>query len=244
MRGVAIVEDHQLLAETLAATLRERGVEAEIIGLCEPADLLAELLDRRPRLVMLDLDLGSFGDSTWLIEPLTSDGIRVLVVTGSSNRLRVATALDQGAIGYQLKSAGFEALVSRVELATTSEGVLDPDERKQMLHELSVARIERARRLEPFGRLTDRERLTLQALAQGHTVHEIARDWQLSEATVRTHVRSVLAKLKAPSQLAAVSIALRSGWLESTAAGAELSLRPEVTAEPHPMRRATDVFTA
>lgn len=235
MRGVAIVEDHQLLAETLFATLNDRGVDAEIVELCEPADLLAELLERRPRLVMLDLDLGGFGDSTWLIEPLTSEGIRVLVVTGSSNRLRIATALEQGAIGYQLKSAGFEALVSRVQQAITAESVLDPAERTQMLHELSVARIERSRRLEPFGRLTDRERLTLQALAQGHTVHEIAREWQLSEATVRTHVRSVLAKLKAPSQLAAVSIALRSGWLDSSAQQNGSSL-------PQPSRRATDAF--
>jgi DNA-binding NarL/FixJ family response regulator len=184
---------------------------------------------------MLDLDLGGFGDSTWLIEPLTSEGIRVLVVTGSSNRLRIATALEQGAIGYQLKSAGFDALVSRVQQAITAESVLDPAERTQMLHELSVARIERSRRLEPFGRLTDRERLTLQALAQGRTVHEIAREWQLSEATVRTHVRSVLAKLKAPSQLAAVSIALRSGWLDSSAQQNGSSL-------PQPSRRATDAF--
>ena len=90
---------------------------------------------------------------------------------------------------------------------------------------------------EPFARLTDRERDTLQALARGRTVHEIANSWVLSEATVRTHVRSVLAKLNVPSQLAAVSLALRSGWIDSTAR--------VMTGPPpeHPGRRATDLFT-
>lgn len=236
MRSVAIVEDHQLLAESLSATLRERNIDAHAVELCEPADLLEILLDRRPHLVILDLDLGEFGDSTWLIAPLTNDGIRVLVLTGSGNRLRIAVALEQGAIGYQTKTAGFDELVSRIELAMVCDGAIDADERAALLAELSGARIERARRLELFGRLTDRERRTLQALARGRTVHEIARDWQLSEATVRTHVRSVLAKLNVPSQLAAVSVALRSGWLDATAHVHDAD-------PPHPMRRAADAVS-
>lgn len=237
MRSVAIVEDHQLLAETLATNLRARGIDAEIVQLSEPADLLADLLEIRPRLVVLDLDLGAFGDSTWLIGPLRADGIRVLVLTGADNRLRIATALEQGALGVQLKTVGFDTLVELIERAMTCDGVLDADARAQLLEELSQARIAQARRLEPFARLTDRERDTLQALARGRTVHEIASAWVLSEATVRTHVRSVLAKLNAPSQLAAVSLALRSGWIDSTAR--------VMTGPPpdHPARRATDLFT-
>jgi DNA-binding NarL/FixJ family response regulator len=238
VRGVAIVEDHQLLAETLAATLRTHDIQAEIVPLSEPADLLADLLERRPRLVVLDLDLGAFGDSTWLIAPLTSHGIRVLVLTGSDNRLRIATALEHGAQGYQLKATGFEALVGLVERAMTSAALLDEETHAQLLEELSQARIARARLLEPFGRLTDRERDTLQWLARGRTVQEIARAWVLSEATVRTHVRSVLAKLDVPSQLAAVSLALRNGWIDSTARVTTGST-PE-----HLSRRSTDLFPA
>lgn len=233
MRGIAIVEDHQLLAETLQLTLRGRGIETAVVELCEPADLLASLLERRPKLVMLDLDLGRFGDSTWLIEPLTADGIRVLVLTGTGNRLRIATALEHGAIGYQLKSAGFETLVARAEEAIASDGILDPEERALLLDELNQARIDRARRLEPFAQLTERERDTLLALASGRSVHEIARDWTLSEATIRTHVRSVLAKLNVPSQLTAVSVALRSGWIDANARAVD----PAATS---PGRRATD----
>jgi DNA-binding NarL/FixJ family response regulator len=234
---VAIVEDHQLLAETLAVTLRGRGLDADVIELCEPADLLAALLERRPQLVVLDLDLGDFGDSTWLIAPLTSDGIRVLVLTGSGNRLRVAVALEQGAIGYQHKTVGFDELVRQIEAAMTCDGVLDSTEYAGLLDALARARIDRSRSLEPFSRLTERERDTLQALAHGRTVTEIAREWVLSEATVRTHVRSLLAKLGVPSQLAAVSLALRSGWIDSSAR--VLDGPPPA----HPNRRSTDVVT-
>ena len=53
------------------------------------------------------------------------------------------------------------------------------------------------------------------SLARGRSVREIADEWVVSEATVRTHVRSVLAKLEVRSQLAAVAMAIRTGWLES-----------------------------
>lgn len=237
MRSVAIVEDHQLLAETLAVALNNRGVDAEVVALCEPADLLAALLEGRPQLVVLDLDLGDFGDSTWLIAPLAADGIRVLVLTGSGNRLRIAVALEQGAIGYQHKTVGFDELVGQIEKATTSDSALDSTAHAELLDALAQARIDRARLREPFSRLTERERDTLQALAHGRTVSEIAREWVLAEATVRTHVRSLLAKLRVPSQLAAVSLALRSGWIDSSAR--VLDGPPPA----HPNRRATDIVT-
>lgn len=236
MGTIAIVEDHRLLAETLALALDAHGLDAEVVTLCEPADLLAGLLDRCPPLVVLDLDLGDVGDSTWLIEPLTLAGIRVLILTGSGNRLRIATALEQGAIGYRHKTASVEQIVEAIGAAAASDELLDPAEYAQLLDELAQARIGRARNIEAFTRLTDRERATLQALAHGRTVHQISREWVVSEATVRTHVRSVLAKLNAPSQLAAVSMALRSGWIDSSAH--VLDGPPPA----HPNRRATDVF--
>ena len=78
---------------------------------------------------------------------------------------------------------------------------------------LLAARVARDAVFAPFTRLTDRERDTLVALSRGLSVHGIAAEWVVSEATVRSHVRGVLAKLDVPSQLAAVALALRTGWL-------------------------------
>jgi two-component system nitrate/nitrite response regulator NarL len=210
---VAIVEDHLLLAETLADSLIREGISAFVLPAVDQGELLDALLRARPELVLLDLDLGRAGDSTPLVAPLSEAGLRVLLVTGTTDRLRLATALEQGALGYQSKASGFEALVAQTIAALACSDVLDPVDRGALLAELAAAR-----QLEDdveaiFQRLTDRERGTLLALGDGHSVHEIATEWVLSEATVRSHVRGLLVKLGVASQLAAVSIARRNSWL-------------------------------
>lgn len=215
MSAVAIVEDHQLLAETLTLGLSTRGVEACIVAVTDLDTMLAQLVELRPSLVLLDLDLGAVGDSTPLIEPLVRDGIRVLILTGSSDRARVAHALELGALGYQFKSAGFDVLIERTTRALTASGPLDAPERSAMLSELASARAVHQRAMAPYDQLTPREQATLRALDEGRSVQQIARDWTVSEATVRSHVRGVLDKTDSPSQLAAVAAARRCGWFES-----------------------------
>ncbi|MEO6886153.1 MAG: response regulator transcription factor [Jatrophihabitantaceae bacterium] len=220
MPVVAIVDDHQLLAETLQAALITRDVNAVVVAPRSAADLLAELLSLKPDLVLLDLDLGPAGNGVAFVAPLVATGSRVLVVTGSSDRMRIALAMEGGALGYQLKSAGFDGLVARTVAALTTTGSMDPAERSALLSELSTYRAEREHTFAPFRRLTTREQATLRALAQGLAVREIAQQWVVSEATVRSHVRGVLDKLEAPSQLAAVAAAHRSGWLDTLPGGA------------------------
>jgi DNA-binding NarL/FixJ family response regulator len=82
----------------------------------------------------------------------------------------------------------------------------------ELLDELTRSRAARERDLAPYATLTAREADTLRALARGWSVADIAANWVVSENTVRSHVRGVLAKLGAPSQLAAVADAVRTGW--------------------------------
>jgi DNA-binding NarL/FixJ family response regulator len=212
---VAVVDDHLLIAETLHAALYGRGISAAVVVPDQRDELLAQLVERRPRLVLLDLDLGRFGSSVGLIAPLTAAGISVLVMTGITDRLRIAEALEHGAIGYQPKADGFDALLDRTVLALESRRVLDPEGRAVLLSELVAARSRQRRVMERFERLTEREDETLRALCAGRSVRDIADDWVVSEATVRTHVRGILTKLGEPSQLAAVVAASTSGWSTS-----------------------------
>jgi two-component system nitrate/nitrite response regulator NarL len=209
---VAIVDDHLLVAESLQAALRGRGVDARVIAPSELATLSADLLAASADLILLDLDLGGFGDSTAIIATLVQGGSKVLTVTGVVDRLRIAAALEAGALDYQPKSAGFDALLDATCAALAASGPMHPQQRAQLLAELDVARKQRAVSQEVFLRLTARESDTLQALATGLSVRDIADEWVVSEATVRTHVRSVLNKLGTKSQLAAVAMAARHGW--------------------------------
>lgn len=209
---VAIVEDHLLLAETLRAAIERSGIAVDLITMGPAEELLTRLLESRPDLVLLDLDLGEFGDSTSIIGRLTDAGCRVLVITGTTDRLRLAIALEQGALGYQPKTAGFTALVEKTRTALSAHGPLDAEERVLLQDELNRTRARRCRELAPFATLTERETETLRALVRGRSVSEIAAAWVVSENTVRTHVRGVLSKLGTQSQLAAVAVAVRSGW--------------------------------
>jgi DNA-binding NarL/FixJ family response regulator len=214
MAEIVIVDDHQLLAESLRIALRGDGIDAVRADPTELPQLLTKILEHRPALVLLDLDLGPLGDATPLIAPLRDAGVRVVVVTGIVDRVRIAAALEQGAVGYRSKADGFDALLAMVKEARGVRGPLDPHTRADLLEELFRARRQRARVLAPFAGLTEREQQTLRLIAQGRSVHEIADSWVVSETTVRTFVRGVLAKLGVRSQLAAVAAARGSGWLD------------------------------
>ena len=213
MTQVVIIEDHLLLAETLRAALTSEGISAELVAPDEPAALVIALLEVAPKLVLLDMDLGVHGDSTAVIAPLATAGIRTVVVSGSADRERIAVAFEAGAFGYHSKADGFATLMTKSAEALVSAEPLDEPLRRALRHELACARASRATAFKPFTELTDRERETLRALSSGLSVHAIASEWVVSDATVRSHVRGVLTKLDVPSQLAAVALALRSGWL-------------------------------
>lgn len=213
---IAIVDDHLLLAEVLRAALTtDPAVHAVVVPLTHQVALLPRLLDLHPDLVLLDLDLGPIGDGTVLIRPLTAAGIKVLVVSGLTDSVRLALALEQGAIGIHRKATGFDALVATARRAVAAPGPLDPESDRALAAMLRAERANGSSAWERLRSLTDREAAVLRALGEGVTVAEMARTWVLSEATVRTHVQSVLRKLDAPSQLQAVLIALRAGWLSA-----------------------------
>ena len=213
MPTVAIVEDHLLLAECVQVALGQRGIDASVLVPDDLGVLLSTLLELVPDLVLLDLDLDRVGDTTEIIAPLTGAGIRVLVVTGVADRLRIAGAIEQGALGFQPKALGFDALLAATAAVLRGVTILDPADRFTLLRELARARAEEKGTLATYEQLTDREQGTLRALGEGRSVNEIASEWVVSESTVRSHVRGVLVKLGVASQLAAVAEARRNGWL-------------------------------
>ena len=212
---IAVIEDHGLIAHTLAAALQARG--HEIVQL-DPAehddhDLVAEVLRERAELALLDLDLGPRGDALPLIPSLNAVDVRVVMVTGISDRLRHAACVRAGALGVVSKSAGFHELTGAVEHALNGGSLLERVERDQLLAELREHETAEQQRLGPFLRLTAREAEVLGLLMQGRTVEQVATEFVVSVATVRTQVRSILTKLGVSSQLVAIARAREAGWV-------------------------------
>jgi two-component system, NarL family, nitrate/nitrite response regulator NarL len=212
---IAVVEDHGLIAHTLASALRARG--HHIVQL-DPAeredhDLVAEVLRERAELALLDLDLGPRGDALPLIPALTAVDVRVLMVTGVSDRVRHAACVRAGALGVVSKSAGFDELTGAVEQALNGGSLLERAERDQLLAELREHEAAEQQRVAAFLRLTAREQEVLGLLMQGRSVDQVAEKFVVSVATVRSQVRSILTKLDAGSQLVAIARAREAGWV-------------------------------
>ena len=214
---VTVVDDHTLFAESLVIALRHWAIDARSVGPSSPtttsANLVRAILDTRPRVVLLDLDLGLVGDPMDLVSTLADEGgISVVGVTGSSDLARYGAALARGADAVIPTSASFRHVVETVERTRDGLSVMSESQRRQLLLAYrEAAELDRDLRVR-FSRITRREAEVLGQLMVGRQVTEIARTRFVSEATVRTQVKSILAKLQVSSQLTAVGLAHEVGW--------------------------------
>jgi DNA-binding NarL/FixJ family response regulator len=211
---IALIDDHQLLTESLALALQLEGVVTILPDLSDRDALTSEVVAARPDLVLLDLDLGgAIGDGSMLVAPLVAAGCRVLVVSASNDQEQVGRAMEIGAAGVLRKDVPFTRLLDAALAAARGEDVMAQGARQRLLDEARAIRTRRAEDLKPFQRLSVREAEVLRALALGQAVGAIAVAAYVSEATVRSQVRAVLTKLGVCSQLEAVALAHRHGWL-------------------------------
>jgi len=213
---VVIVEDHVLFAESLELALSLEGYDVRRISMptepVSPGSMVAGIVRQRPRVVLLDFDLGRFGDGVRLVEPLAKAGIDVVVVTAAIDEARWGQALRYGARTVLPKSRPLNEILGTVRRLHQGLPVLDVHDRERLIRVWHQRRHELSDLQTKIDHLTTRESQVLGHLMQGRTVHEIATLGVVSEATVRTQVKSILAKLEVSSQIAAVGLAHRLGW--------------------------------
>lgn len=213
---VLIVEDHRLFAEAVDLALTVEGYDVRRIEVPadpgSPATLVAAIVKQQPLVVLLDLDLGGFGDGVRLIEPIVRAGANVIVVTGSTDRARWGDAVQAGARKVLSKTQPLSDILATVRRIIAGLPVMDRGEREELVSEWARMRGEFQEVRERLEQLTNRESVVLGHLMKGRAVRQIAGLSTVSEATVRTQVKSILAKLEVSSQLAAVGMAHEIGW--------------------------------
>jgi two-component system, NarL family, nitrate/nitrite response regulator NarL len=220
---VLIIEDHALFSESLELALSIEGYDVRRIPL--PAargssnHLLSSATRLRPRIALLDLDLGPLGDGVRLITPLVQAGIHVVVVTGSIDKARWGESLRYGARTVLAKTQPLNDILATVRRINQGLPVMDRVEREQLIQLWRDQREKLQVLVDRLQLLTPREQVVLGQLMKGHQVREIAHQSVVSEATVRTQVKSILAKLEVSSQLGAVGLAHEIGWRPLAVAG-------------------------
>lgn len=211
---VAVIEDNMLLAESLVIALTLEGYDASAVDLSEnnAGLLLASVLRASPQVALIDLDLGPHTDGARLVEPLTRSGVSVVVVTGSAQPHRWGEALAHGARHVMPKSSPLNDIAAAIRKVHLGQPLMPAAERADLIRAWRAERLVASEAVEKLARLTPRECEVLAHFIQGHQVKHIAQAREVSEATVRTQTKAILAKLEVSSQLAAVSVAHQAGW--------------------------------
>jgi DNA-binding NarL/FixJ family response regulator len=200
-----IVDDHPVVRDGL------RGMFAgdpgfEVLGeAATGAEAVTVVEGLRPDVVLMDLRMPQM-DGVTAIAELRRRGspARVLVLTTYDTDTDVLPAIEAGATGYLLKDAPRDELFRAVRAAAQGEAVLSPSVATRLMGEL------RTPAKEP---LSQRELEVLGLIAQGTTNREAARQLFISEATVKTHLLHIYAKLGVKDRAAAVAAAFERGLL-------------------------------
>jgi DNA-binding NarL/FixJ family response regulator len=167
------------------------------------AEALSLVGSLRPDLVLMDLQMPELdgASATRRIRAEHQD-VQVLVLTTYDTDADISRAVEAGATGYLLKDARREELFDAVRLAARGKSVLSPGVASRVLGRMRAPAEEA---------LSAREIEVLGAVARGLSNRDIARELHVSEATVKTHLLHVFAKLGVDDRTAAVTVALERG---------------------------------
>jgi DNA-binding NarL/FixJ family response regulator len=211
---VVISDDHPVVRQGLRAFLEARG--HEVVGEAGDGEATVRVVrEVRPDVLLTDLVMPGV-DGIEAIRRLRADGppVGILVVTSFSGADQVIPAIQAGADGYMLKDAGPAALDDAIRAVHGGEPMLAPEAAAVVMARVAGEGPAPAPGDPDLERLTPREREVLAGLGRGLSNRQLAAELFVSEKTVKTHVSSVLAKLRLADRTQAALYAVRSGLVD------------------------------
>lgn len=199
---VMIADDHPMMRDGIAATLRAQG-GMDIVGLASNgAEAIAQFARHRPDVTLMDLQMPVKDglEAIVAIRALHPDA-RIIVLTTFSGDARVIAALKAGATGYLLKD------VTAAELAHTVRHVY------QGASVIAKVAQDEVDGHFPADKLSARELEVLRLAANGNSNRMIGAILTISEPTVKSHMSTVLVKLGASDRTHAVTLAIKRGYI-------------------------------
>lgn len=210
MIRVLICDDQALVRGGLRMML-EAQQHLQVVGEAGDGRQAIELGIRlQPDVALMDIRMPEVDgiEATRRILADAGDGLRVLVLTTFDEDEYVYAALRAGASGFMLKSAPPADLVRAIQLVHEGQALLAPEVTRHLIEDY-------LRRPSPrttgFPELTDRETEILRQIATGRSNTEIAEELFISEATVKSHINRIFAKLHLRDRVQAVILAYERG---------------------------------
>jgi len=205
---VLIVDDHKVVRDGVRYMLAdEAGIE--IVDDVGSAAQMFEVVASEPvDVILLDIRMP---ETTGLaaLERLVVEfpQIKVLMMSMHDQPGYVRRAIELGASGYLLKSAGRDMVLEAITAAGEGQTYIDGELMEPLIAEMRSGS-------KSTGRLSPREQQVLQLIANGSENKQVARELGISEATVKTYLRGIFERLDVSSRAEAVAVGLRIGAIE------------------------------
>ena len=215
MIRVVVVDDQAVIRMGVARILGpDDGFE--VVAECEDGDeVVAAVAAHRPDVVVMDVRMRRLdGVSATRALAAAGDPPPVLVLTTFDDDDALWGALDAGAAGFILKDASADDLISAARAVAGGAAWLDPRVAPRVLQAFRANVRPRLARAARVDQLTEREHDVLRHMARGATNTEIGTALIVSEATVKTHVGSIFAKLGVRDRAAAIVFAYDHGIVD------------------------------
>ena len=209
---VVVADDQALVRTGFRMILTADGID--VVGeAATGAEAIDAVRRTRPDVVLMDIRMPVLDglEATRRILAADADGPRILMLTTFDVDEYVYAALAAGASGFLLKDVAPEQLTAAVRLVRSGDALLAPSITRRLVERFARGGQETSAVHRDLASLTPREREVLQQLARGLSNAELAAAFQLSEATVKTHVARIRAKLQLRDRVQAVVVAYETG---------------------------------
>jgi RNA polymerase sigma factor (sigma-70 family) len=216
---VVVADDQSMVRAGFRSLLREEpGIEV-VAEAADGEQAVAAVRRFAPDVVLMDIRMPHV-DGIEATRRIVAAGAqaRVLILTTFDLDEYVYEGLRAGASGFLLKDASPEQLIAAIHTLAEGDAVLAPSVTRRVVEAFALLPAARDELVHALDALTAREREVLELLARGLSNAELARELVVSEATAKTHVRRVLAKLGLRDRVHAVVFAYESGLVRPGAA--------------------------
>jgi DNA-binding NarL/FixJ family response regulator len=212
MIRVVIADDEALIRDGFRMILGAQP-EVEVVGdAADGSEAVEAAHAQRPDVVLMDVRMPKL-DGIEATGRIVAAGLpsKVLMLTTFDRDEYVYEAMKAGASGFLLKTVPTERLVESIRLVAAGEALLSPEITRRLIEDFVTRPGPKGDRSTELQRLTAREREVLQEVARGRSNSEIAQTLFLSEATVKTYLTRILAKLGLRDRAQAVVFAYENG---------------------------------